>query len=226
VNEHRVAICMPSARPIPSEVVDSFARLYGRGLVEGYVTAELILGDTYLDAARNLLTTYAMDLPTNPTHAFWFDDDMTMPSDTIARLLAHDVPIVGGLYHQRAAPFMPVAYNFTGEGHSAQMIELPDEPTGLVQVDGLGFGCTLIQMNIYLEMAEHFGDPRWHQVNEGVGEDVFFFRRVKEMGIPVWLDCDVRAGHVRRETVTTTHYQAYRTAHPRPDPEVSQPAPV
>lgn len=209
--DHRVVICMPSARPIAPEVADSFAALYGRGLVGGYVTAKIIHGDTYIDTARNLLVTLAIDVPTEPTHIFWFDDDQVIPTDAIERLLAHDLPIVGGLYHQRVAPYRPVAYRAT-EGRAVELIDLPDNPAGLVEVDGMGLGCCLVRLPIYTAMWERFGDVRWHRVEDGVGEDITFFQRVREMGIPIWLDCDLRVGHVTRQTIDTVHYESYRKA--------------
>ena len=210
----RAVICVPSNRDFPAEVADSFAGIYGRGLVEGTVTAKIVLGDTYLDAARNLLVTYALDVPTEPTHIFWMDDDMVMPSDTIGRLMAHRLPIVGGLYHQKSPPFRPVAYNRSvmGDRH-VEMISLPDDPSGVVEVDGMGLGCCLVELDVYLRIAEEFG-PRWHRVEEGVGEDLVFFEQVRALGIPIWLDTDVRCAHIRNQAVTTVHYQTYRSAHP------------
>jgi hypothetical protein len=218
LNDIRAVICMPSNRMVPAETVESLARVYGRGLVDGTVTALLMLSDTFIDAARNLLVTQAVDVPTQPTHILWMDDDNVIPSDTVARLAAHKVPIVGGLYHQRLPPFAPVAYR-TVEGRKVQMIDLPDDPHGLVRVDGLGLGCTLVEIGIYLAMAERYGDARWHAVVDGRGEDIWFFERVQEMGIPVYLDTDARCGHVRRETVGTVHYESYRrAAMPKEDP--------
>lgn len=220
--EHRAVICVPSNREVPIEVADSLAGVYGRGLVDGTVTAKLFVGDTYLDAARNLLVTYALDLPTHPTHIFWMDDDMLVPPDAVARLLAHDLPVVGGLYHQRAAPFRPVAYREAG-GRSVELIDLPDRPFGLLEVDGMGLGCCLVRLDLYLRMVDAGYGPRWHRVDEGVGEDITFFRAVREMGVKVFLDCDLRCGHVRRETVGTVHYESYRRAHPTAatDPDVA-----
>jgi len=208
---------MPTDREVPAETVRSYAEVYGRGLVDGVVLCSIVLGDTYADVARNLLVTHAMDAPGDPTHIMWFDSDQTMPSDTVARLLAHKKDVVGGLYHKRVAPFGPVAYNFV-DGHengpyAAEFIDLPDNPTGLVKVDGLGLGCTLVRLDLYLSMFNWFGDSSWHQLSPGHGEDVFFFHRLREMKAGVWLDTDLRAGHVRREVVGTQHYEAYRRAH-------------
>jgi hypothetical protein len=217
MTERRAVICMPSSRDMPSECADSFAGVYGRGLTDGTVTAKIVLGDTYIDTARNLLVTYAIDVETNPTHIFWMDDDMIVPSDAVARLLAHDKPIVGGLYHQRAAPFKPVAYmRDENSERGVQMITLPDNPSGLVQVDGLGLGATLVDIRIYKDMVGAFSDVWWHQVSTGRGEDIHFFARCAEMGVDVFLDCDLRCGHVRREAVGTLHYSSYRKAHPDP----------
>lgn len=216
-----VVICMPVDRPLPPEVADSYASVYGRGLVDGTVIAKIMIPDTYADVARNLCVTHAMDAPGDPTHVMWFDSDQTMPSDTVARLLSHQKAVVGGLYHQRRPPFHPVAYDFLddGTGYGMKLIDLPDDPKGLVKVDGLGLGCTLVRLDVYLAMAEHFGDASWHQLSPGHGEDVFWFRRLRDMGVDdVWLDCDLRAGHVRREVVSTVHYESFRRAHANDDP--------
>lgn len=212
--DKKAVICMPTDRSLTPEVADSFAGVYGRGLVDGTVTAKLLLADTFIDQARNLLVTYALDVPTKPTHIFWMDSDMIVGTDTVARLMARDKPIVGGLYHQRVPPFHPVAYVHHDE-RRVRFVDLgEDDPSGLVKVAGMGLGCCLVEIQVYLDMADRFDDVRWHRVEEGVGEDVTFFRRVEEMGIEVFLDCDVRAGHVRTETVTTLHHRSYRRAHP------------
>jgi hypothetical protein len=38
-------------------------------------------------------------------------DNVIPPADGLMRLLAHQVPIIGGLYFQRLAPHRPVDYN-------------------------------------------------------------------------------------------------------------------
>jgi hypothetical protein len=205
-------LVMPTDRPVPSEVVASYAAVYGRGLTDGTVCGQIVLGDTYADVARNLCVTYAMDMP-GATHIMWFDSDQVMPSDTVARLMTHRQRIVGGLYHQRVPPFRPVAYDFLDDtGYGMNMLVLPDDPTGMWHVDGLG--CTLVELSVYHELAEAMGNPNWHQLSPGHGEDVYFFRRVAQLKVDVWLDADVRAGHLRREVVTTTHYESFRKVHP------------
>lgn len=225
-----VVLVMPTTREVPPETVNSFAGVYGRGLTDGNTIGRFILGDTYADVARNLCVTHAMDAAGDPTHIMWFDSDQTMPDDTIARLLSHNKAVVGGLYHQRLPPFYPVAYNFIESEHeyAMELIELDENPTGLVKVDGLGLGCTLARLDVYLAMTEHYAvngveDACWHQLSpggsaseRGKGEDVFFFRRLRDMGVDdVWLDCDLRVGHVRREVVGIEHYEAFKKVHPR-----------
>lgn len=216
VSEVRAVICVPSAREIPAETAESLARVYGRGLTDGTVTALIVRGDTYIDTARNFLVTHALDVPSEPTHIFWMDDDMVVPSDAVARLAAHGLPIVGGLYHQRVAPFPPVAYRRDPDTErGVRMIDLEPDPVGMIRVDGMGLGCCLVELPLYLRMLEHFGDPWWHQVSSGRGEDLHFFDRCGQMGVPVWLDCDLRCGHVRREVVSTVHYESFRRAQSR-----------
>jgi hypothetical protein len=208
----RVVLCMPSNRRPPIETVGAYAEVYGHGLLAGLVTSKMEVGDTYIDTARNLLVTHAMDVPTQPTHILWLDDDMVWPSDTVARLVAHDLPIVGGLYFQRMPPFHPVAYTRLHErdgDRRGQFLTLPDDPTGLVEVDGMGLGCCLVRMDVYFDLAER-GGPRWHAVIDGRGEDLHFFDRALDAGYQPMLDTDLQCGHVRDEVVQRVHYETFR----------------
>src|ERR1700682_1403062 len=57
-------------------------------------------------SARNTIIQQAFD--NNFTHIFFLDDDMLPPTDTLVKLMKHDVDIVSALYLGRAFPHRPV----------------------------------------------------------------------------------------------------------------------
>ena len=204
-------ICMPVERFVAPEAANSFAGVYGQGLVDGTVIGRTMNGHTLLDRARNLLVVEALKLPNRPTHIFWMDSDMLVPPGAVAQLAAHDRPIVGGLWHLKLPPFKPCAYRYAQDGEF-QLIDLPDNPHGLVPVDGMGLSATLVRMDVYTAMQERYGDDLWHAFRDEAGEDVHFFKRAQEMGYEAWIDTDLRCGHMRREAIWTDDYEAFRHA--------------
>jgi hypothetical protein len=74
-------------------------------------------------------------------------------------------------------------------------------------------GCCVIDCKVLEEMAAKYVDIAWFATSTVFqepkaddplqsrtptfyGEDVWFFRRLKEMGVPTYLDCELVAGHV------------------------------
>lgn len=155
--------------------------------------------DMYVTTARNQICETALKLykEGKVTHLWFIDDDMVVKQGTIKALLDHDKDVVGSAYYGRN--LKPIAYDV-----NPFKFKVTIPRTGLHQIDGLGAGCLLIKCDILEKMAQKFGDLWWFQNSmiEGekgsmyLGEDVFFFRRLKEMGVPVFMDCDYQCGHM------------------------------
>ena len=196
MDDVRLILLVPLFRSIDSASTASLLQLVSEVSGTGRLTSMLLPVDTFLTTARNRLAMAAIDAYRDgiATHALWVDDDITIPHGGVERLISHDLPIVGGLYYCR--DFKPCIF----DTDKAEKWETAPG-TGLVEADGTGFGCLLMRIEILVQLAEHFGDLAWCQMpHEGggwahVGEDVFFFRRVKELGIPVYVDCDVQCSH-------------------------------
>jgi hypothetical protein len=158
----------------------------------------------YIDQARNDLVRQA--LAYDATHIFWVDHDVTCRPDAVAKLLAHDLPVVGGMYHSKDKPYGPVAF---GLDPFEMYQEIPPSEN-LHLVGGLGMGATLVKADIYLLMKMHYDDERWYQVSiqPDIGEDVHFAMRLQEMAVPAFLDPTVQCGHIRDYEVTILDYLA------------------
>lgn len=199
----RVVIATPLyGHPSPWFLV-AFTRLWDEVRASGLGKAWCFTMIPYIDQARNQLVRDA--LAHAPTHIFWVDHDVTCPPDAVTKLLAHDLPVVGGMYHSKDEPYGPVAYGLD----PFEMMQTVPPTESLHLVGGLGLGATLVRADLYKLMKMQYEDEAWHRVHAGhpdIGEDVHFAMRLQEMAVPVFLDPTVQCGHIRDHVVTYEDY--------------------
>ena len=122
----------------------------------------------------------------------YVDADNIPSLDTLPRLLAHQVPIVGGVILERTPPFRICAVKALEPTVRFTLAELPGE--GLVPTVAVGTGCLLIHRRVFETMAYP-----WFRVGkldpEFLSEDFEFGMRANEVGFQSWLDAGVRVGH-------------------------------
>jgi hypothetical protein len=205
---HSVTLAMPFYGHVAPMVVVQMMGVVLEGGRKGYLAGAVFTQGTRLDEARNHLVREAFESNQSITHIMWIDSDMLVPADAIERLLSHDKPVVGGLYHQKEAPFRPVAYDL----EPYQLLDVSFADGKLRQVGGMGFGCVLVRAQVYMQISQHYKDVRWHERSYQTGEDVHFFDRCRELGIDVWLDSSLKCGHVRDNPVTSDDWERERRA--------------
>lgn len=119
------------------------------------------------------------------THLLFLDSDITFPSDTLSRLLAHHKDIVGGLYVQRAPPHLPLGITFEG---THEVIT-----SGFRRMKQMPTGCLLLNLGIFDKLPKPWFNTK--EVGEKImGEDYYFCERVLEAGYEIWCD-----GNLSRE---------------------------
>lgn len=197
----QVMIAIPTHGTIEINAAAAVAMVLHDALVHDIPTA-LCFSDTGdVAGARRALVKGAFDL--GVTHIMWLDSDSVPPPDLIRRLMAHDKEVVGGLYHKRTPPHDPVAYRMIdGEFQAIKRLD-----PALMFVEAMGQGCLLVDINVYYDMAEEYGDDLWYVVDPFDGEDIYFFRRLLAMGIPAYLDATVQCGHVGTKIYTSADWQ-------------------
>ena len=128
------------------------------------------------------------------THLWFVDTDVTFPPDTLDRLLAHNVEIVGGYYPGRVqngafdtlkiikdgviTPFPPPLPDKLF--HSVDGYELVTIPTG----------CMLIRLDVLKKL-----NPPYFRCERPVGEDVFFCAWLHNADVKIWCDPTIKVGH-------------------------------
>lgn len=193
----RVAVCVPMRgynnwrfTAAVSEMIGySVATLTSNRLMD---LAYLWGPDTYVDQNRHQLSVTAVE--GGATHLMWLDDDMVFPRDTMLRLLARNVPIVGANYAMRKMPAPPVALEHNGgDGVVRKRLYPYEDQPEMVPVDTIGFGCVMVQARVFDDLgpAPWFRQYYSDEKQKWVGEDFHFCELARAAGYKVWVDTDL-----------------------------------
>jgi len=165
--------------------------------------------------ARQLVADYALD------NGFdWLvqlDDDATFPDDLLRRLLSHQKDVVCALAYQRWPPYLACAYDTEPDGITGTPLE-GIEHTGLRRVDVSGFHCSIIRTSVFKRLREGTKDAEGKVLVPGtrayyggfenrVGEDFAMSLNLRKLGIPVYVDTNLIAGHIGSAIVVDEHYK-------------------
>lgn len=200
----KVLIAVPCMDQVPAQFAQCLATL---GKVDKTIVAFQIGSLVY--TSRNDLVQIAIKQGCD--YIFWLDSDMMFPPDVLVRMfedLKHG-DIVSGLYFRRVAPFTPVIYDKLDiDDTGCHYTEPKDIPDGIFEVAGCGFGCVLMPTDIMLDVLEKYGSP-FTPIN-GIGEDLSFCWRARQLGFKIVCDPDIPLGHVGHHVITRELYEAVK----------------
>lgn len=166
--------------------------------------------------ARNRNVIIEQALKIDATHIMFIDDDTAFPRDMLMKLLSHDVDIVTALYLMRNFPHRPIIFDMADEEGRCLTKFLTPGSKGLVEIVAAGLGACLIKTSVFAKI-----DKPWIRLGELEKDhwcdDIGFFRRVRQAGIKVHCDLDIRVGHIASmivwpELQGDTWYTKYDTA--------------
>jgi len=174
-----------------------------------------------IEEARNAMVEEAMSYAPGPTHILFVDSDMVFPADALKRLLKHDEAIVGGLYFNRRPPYPPLAMRandpswFSEESLLGHWYDYPKEQ--LVEVDATGCGFLLVKTDVFASLySGDPGNPGWFDKLPGLSEDFSFCVRAIEKGFKVFVDTQLKLGHVGKVVIDADFAERNRTGNPLP----------
>lgn len=130
------------------------------------------------------------------THILWLDSDMVFPEDTIHRLMAHNRTFVGANYVRKTIPASPVTAALGGG-----LTFTDANSTGLEEVLHIGLGVCLLRLEDIKEIKAPRFTMAWDDDLKCYGgEDVFFAKKLREAGVPCYVDHDLslEVSHVGR----------------------------
>lgn len=141
---------------------------------------------TLIGNQREKLATKAIEA--DATHILWLDSDMMFPKNTCEILLSHELPFVACNYSTRALPLKSVSYSVVFNWESM----IPDDSTGLVLVEGVGFGCVMTSTELFRQSRKPWFPITYSKnTDDYLGEDMNFCLKVSEMGYPMFVDADL-----------------------------------
>lgn len=208
----RIAVCVPGDRwkaGFGFGVSNMMAFFAGSEYAGGTKDIQLIsVSGSMLGTIRMDLVQRAMKF--DATHMLFLDDDMEFPADLLNRLLRHNLPVVGCNYARRVVPPVPTAW-----GLDDQPVYTSDASTGLEEVAHIATGAMLLDMRVFDLLQDKLGDEAmplfqftWKKGDNGVwheqGEDVYFCRKLRSVGLPIFVDHDASKGigHIGEFTFT------------------------
>lgn len=155
--------------------------------------------DSLVQRARNDLVKIAIE--SGMDYLLFIDADQAWNPEDVVKLISHNVDVVGGAVVKKSDVEQ---YNIKSYGP----LEVNPE-TNLAIVDSVGTGFLLVSRRALITAWENWGQP---YVNNGVecrmvfdvkvidgqltSEDVVFCTKLKENGIPTYLDTSITCSHV------------------------------
>lgn len=143
-------------------------------------------------------------------YLFFLDCDVLAPPDTISRLMAHRLPIVSALYHQRyptwlgiEGAYLPCMFNERRlpDGKVEKQVITEFQYGQLVEAQFVPAGCTLVHRSVFEALLQK-GVRMFYQWTltadnpVGFSEDFYFSNTCRDLlGIRSYVDTGVQAGH-------------------------------
>jgi hypothetical protein len=213
----KIAICIPTYGDTKAAFTASLAMMIQETLkqlpaVEFHV---FMISSSILIQARTQLFLEAVKWQAD--YLLWLDADHIFPQNAVTRLLSRARDVVGVNYPRRDISAEPTAFRSA----PADMVEMvwttaDKRDADLVEeVEYMGLGLVLINMRAMRRLGPS-PLPLFHMEarSDGtyLGEDVFFFRKLRSVGIGIFVDHSLswEIGHIVEHRLTNADADAAR----------------
>lgn len=218
-NIKRIFFAATNYGPMWAPVVESWLAMISRTAKRFHVetpgpvdlTGVAITDRMYTHSAENAIANSFLLAEPRLTHVLMTECDMLLPPDTIIKLLEVDQPVVSGVYFLRSGRGQACLYVKT---HSTKDNPYVHSPVSLFPTDEPfildpkghggcpGLGCVLIRREVF----ERVSRP-WFDLKENYyGSDMYFWTKVRDAGIDVWIDPRVRCAQIDYKVETIDDY--------------------
>ena len=131
------------------------------------------------------------------------DSDVMAPPFIVESLMAHDKPVVSGVYHKKENYMVktpdgneipisrPVVYDWVEEKDGKYWFNNRQmDGKGLEKVAGVGMGCVLMRKDVAVALGE-----RPYSMAHA-GEDLGLCKALMDLGIDVYVDWSLKCAHL------------------------------
>jgi FkbM family methyltransferase len=186
VGKKKILIAIPCKNDIEA---DTFKSIYDLEVPEGYETEFQYFYGYAVDQVRNLIAHWVINAY---DYLLAIDHDVVFEKDTLKKMLAHDKPLVSGVYRQRLDPPMIEIYD-----HNMVRMDISNLTGSLQEIGGCGFGCVLVKKEVFASMPYPWFV--YHQSlnhNETFSEDLDFCRKARDKGYKLYADSSILCKHI------------------------------
>lgn len=152
----------------------------------------IIASSSAITVGRHSLVKHA--LKWGAEFLLFLDADHVFPNYALIRLLSHELAAVGCNPRRRKPP-----YSFTAQGPDG-IISSNKESPEIEEVIHMGLGLALVRADVISKLDPPFPLFAFRERNDGytVGEDFFFFSRLRESGVKIHVDhqLSMKVGHI------------------------------
>jgi hypothetical protein len=224
----KIALCIPCHGDTKAKFTVSLANMITHTLGARIETGDepvkiefetFLVACSLLPESRNRLVAEAWNWGAD--YMLWMDADHVFPCDALLQLLSRNQLVVGCNYARRFSPTSPTASKY-GDDDEMDLVWTTKEKAEageLEEVAHLGLGLCLVDMRVFdilqakaeADGKEHFWPLfRMDPTPDGirfVGEDVHFFKSLRDAGVPIHLDHRLSwdVGHVSEQILTNAH---------------------
>lgn len=149
----------------------------------------------------------------------WVDSDIVINQEAFSLLWsnrdAETCPVISGIYfityemNQTLPAPLPCIYKMVDGGGTASVHPLPEKQ--LIEIDVAGLGFTLMHKSVAKKLREAYGNTTFQITidDKHVSEDMSFFFKLKELGIPVYAHTGAIVQHIKRFSFDQNYYNLW-----------------
>lgn len=212
----QVFVAVPMEKAISEYAVNALLQVAAHCGKRGY--RQILWPCQRVDVARNNIVKLFLESSTDDDDTLvMLDADHTHPPDTVERLVAHDVGVVGALAFTRGAPYMPCFF-LRVEGAFRAVTDWEGE--GLMPVDAVGTGAIAIKRSVFKALDGEGGPCEGGFFFQCVypatmntptpSEDMWFATCCYMSGIKHHIDTSLVIPHLMMATVDESYFRAHQ----------------
>lgn len=195
-----IAICIPARGSVPIQFMINLFNI-----VEEYADKydlKLCFSTKFgIDHARNELVDMAQKWKAD--YLWFIDDDMIIKRGMLDALLDMKKDIASGLYFLKPKPNPPcvrMKHPMRKKDEFAWVRVKWLELGKIFAVDGVGFGCILINSKVFDKLKKPYFKFEWFKDDKGewktLSEDLYLCKEAAKVGFKVWLNTNIIVPHL------------------------------
>ena len=179
-----MAVLVPCRDTLHSGFAQCLTELVKLNTMNNIDTHVVMDASTVLLTQRERLALEARNI--GAEYMLWLDSDMSFPSTTALRLMAHNENIVAANYVRRQLPAKGVAYEKLGDWENPLPFAIQND---LVEVEGIGMGCMMVKTAVLEQIPQPWFEFEWMpESNDWLGEDMTFCKKLAAVGHKIKVD--------------------------------------